>query len=71
MASNASVDDLQQAIEDRLNVQNERLINTLRACESARYHPDLGPAEGLQLVQDLYKFADEFKLFRLSGKEKK
>jgi hypothetical protein len=71
MAGNASIDDLQQAILDRWNAQNERLINTLRECESARYHPDLGPAEGLQLVQDLYKFADELKLFRLSGKEKK
>jgi hypothetical protein len=71
MASNASVDDLQQAVEDRWNVENERLINTLRACESARYHPDLGPAEGLQLVQDLYRFADELELFRVPGKEKK
>jgi hypothetical protein len=71
MASNASVDDLRQAVGDRWNGQNERLINTLRACESARYHPDLGPAEGLQLVQDLYKFADELELFRVPGKEKK
>ena len=71
MASNASVDDLQQAVEDRWNVENERLINTLRACESARYHPDLSPAEGLQLVRDLYRFADELELFRVPGKEKK
>jgi hypothetical protein len=71
MASNASVDELRQAVGDRWNVQNERLINTLRACESARYHPDLGPAEGLQLVQDLYKFADELELFPVPGKEKK
>jgi hypothetical protein len=70
MASNASVDDLQRAVEDRWHLPNERLINTLRACESARYHPDLGPAEGLQLVQDLYRFADELELFRGSGKEK-
>jgi hypothetical protein len=69
MASNASVEDLQRAVHDRWNIQDERLINTLRECESARYHPDLGSAQALQLVQDLHQFAAELKLFRVSGKE--
>ncbi len=69
MAGNASIDELQQAVRDRWNFRNERLINTLRECESARYHPDLGSDQALQLVQDLYRFAAELKLFRVSGKE--
>ena len=51
------------AVGDRWNVENERLINTLRACESARYHPDLGPAEGLQLVQDALQVCQRTRAF--------
>ena len=71
VAGNASLDDLQKAVRDRWNFRDERLINTLRECESARYHPELGPEQALQLVKDLHRFAAELKLFRVTGKENK
>jgi hypothetical protein len=70
MASNASLQDLEQAVRDRWNFQDPAFTATMRECESARYYPDLRPQRALELVKKLYDYADKLKLFRLSGKEK-
>jgi hypothetical protein len=70
MASNASLEDLEQAVRERWKFQDPNFVKTLRDCESARYFPDLRPERALELVKKLYDYADKLKLFRLSGKEK-
>jgi hypothetical protein len=70
MANNASIDDLQAAVRDRLKYSNERFAITLRECEAARYNPDLASEQALRLVQELDTYAVELKLFGSTRKEK-
>ena len=67
MASNVSVDDLQSAVRDRLNLSDADFAATLKECEAARHNPDLDPAYALRLVQELDAYAGKMKLFRVSS----
>jgi hypothetical protein len=72
MASNASPDDLQRAVDQRAILKGQRFADTLRECESARYDTNLKPAQALFLIQELHDFATRLKLFPalVKGKEK-
>jgi Domain of unknown function (DUF4350) len=70
MASNASVEEMERAIRERWNFQDAHFGETLHACESAPYEPELKPRAALRLVQSLDDYAVKLKLFGISGKEK-
>jgi hypothetical protein len=70
MAGSASVEELERAISERWNFQDESFAATLQACESAPYDTALKPRAALQLVRSLYDYAAKLKLFPMAGKEK-
>jgi len=70
LANNASAEDLQTAVRERLNFSAENFATTLTQCDMARYNPSLPPKEALHLVQTLDDYATQLKLFRVSRKEK-
>jgi hypothetical protein len=71
MAGNASIEEMERAVRERWDFQDAHFGETLHACESVRYQPDLKSGVALKLVQSLDDFAAKLKLFRITGKEKK
>jgi hypothetical protein len=70
MAGNASVEEIEHAVRERWDFRDAHFGETLHACESAAYEPDLKPGAALHLVQALDEYAEKLKLFRISAKEK-
>ncbi|MFB3915382.1 MAG: DUF4350 domain-containing protein [Terriglobales bacterium] len=71
LAANTPVEELDRAVRERWRFQDERFVPTLHDCESARYHTGLTPSEALHLIQTLYSFAVELKLFPAATQEKR
>jgi len=69
LGSDASVEELERAVRERWKFSDAEFAATLRACASARYHPELPPKEALVLVQTLHSYAEKLKLFPVAGKE--
>ena len=70
VASNISVEDLQNAVRDRWAIGDDRFGSILRQCESAKNDPFLQPALALHLVQELDQYAVRLKLFQGARKER-
>jgi len=70
LASNATVAEMAAAASSRWNVQDPSFASTLAECEAARQRVELRPADALRLIQTLHRYAAQFKLYRLPGKEK-
>ena len=70
IAGNASVGEMESAVRERWDFKVPHFAETLQACESAAYEPELKPGVALRLVQTLEDYAVKLKLFRISGKEK-
>jgi hypothetical protein len=64
MASTASPDDLQRAVQDRWNLDDPAFGDLLRACESARDDPRLTAAAALKLTRSLCDYAVKLDLFK-------
>jgi len=64
-AGNLPVEDLARALRERWRFDDADFAATLRRCEVARENP-LGPKEALRLVRELYRYAAELRLFRVS-----
>ena len=63
LAATAPVEEIDRAVRDRLNLRDDAFLETLRAAQSARYHPDLPQSRALEIVQSLYSYAMKLKLF--------
>ncbi|MBS1850379.1 MAG: DUF4350 domain-containing protein [Acidobacteria bacterium] len=70
LSLHATPEELERAARERWNFQDDGFAPTLQACSSARYHPELPPYQALKLVQNLYRYAVELKLFSAAAKEK-
>lgn len=66
LANNASPEEIDRAVRERLHRKDDSLLGTLQAAVSARYRPDLQPKEALALIRSLYSCATELKLFPIS-----
>jgi hypothetical protein len=64
-----SVDDLDRAVRQRWNLQDKNFAATLRDCESYRYDPSVRPQIALQLVQELFDYAERLQLTTSSRQE--
>jgi Domain of unknown function (DUF4350) len=63
ISSHASPEELDRAARERWDTIDPSFIEVLRAAGSARYQPDLAPRQALAIVQSLYSYAVELKLF--------
>jgi Domain of unknown function (DUF4350) len=63
LANNAAVDEIDRAVRQRMQWDDDALLETLRAAASARYQPDLGQKRALRIVRSLHSFATKLKLF--------
>lgn len=73
LSNKASPEEINRAVRERWHRKDDGLLETLQTAASARYRPDLKPREALELVQSLYSYAVELKLFptfKNVGKEK-
>jgi hypothetical protein len=68
VASNISVNDLQQAVRSRWAIADERFAAVLRRCEAAKNDPYLQGKEALHLVQELDEYALRLKLYPAAGR---
>jgi len=64
VASNISIDDLQNAVRDRWSLADDHFVAILRRCESAKNDPFLQGPVALHLVQELDEYAIRLKLFQ-------
>ncbi len=71
MPNNASVEQLERAVRDRWNFQDEQFAATLRRCASTRHSLDFHPKQALQLVRSLHAYAIKLGLFPAHTKEKR
>jgi Domain of unknown function (DUF4350) len=69
MANNATIEELEHAVNRRWNWRDDGFNQTLHACEIARYDNTLRPAAALQLVKSVYKYTAQLRLFAISRKE--
>ena len=60
---NASPEEIGRAVRDRWGVQDDAFLNTMISAAAARYQPDLPQKQALEIVQKLYEYAVQFKLF--------
>ena len=70
VASNISIDDLQNAVRDRWSLADDHFVAILRRCESAKNDPFLQGPVALHLVQELDEYAVRLKLFQGGKKER-
>lgn len=55
--------DLARLLRDRARFEDPAFVSTLLACEAARENPTLRTRDALRLVQALFRYARELKLF--------
>jgi hypothetical protein len=70
VASNISIDDLQNAVRDRWALADDHFAAILQRCESAKNDPFLQGPVALHLVQELDEYAIRLKLFQGVKKER-
>lgn len=66
LSSHASIDDLEQAVRERWNV-DAAFGDVLRRCETAGSHQALSTREALSLTRALHDYAAALSLFRLKS----
>jgi Domain of unknown function (DUF4350) len=70
MNASASPEELARAVQDRWRLADPEFLATLKACESARFYHDLPRKEAQSLVEKLYRYASQLKLFPSVTEEK-
>jgi hypothetical protein len=69
LAGEATPEDLDRAVRERWNLQDQQFRAVLEAAASARYRQDLSAGEALELVRAMYAYAVKLKVFPAPGKE--
>jgi hypothetical protein len=63
LAPNAAAEEIDRAVRERWDLEDDAFLPTLQAAAAARYRPDLPQEEALKLVQSLHAYATKLKLF--------